>query len=225
MVAAGSAAMAVSCVRGDPKAIWLTLGYFTLMEALQATGYAVVDQCGTPGNRTVTLLSYLHIAFQPIAVNAFGMAIAPRPVPPRLRRAVYAFAALASAAMLLRLVPAEALGQCRTGDVLCGPRLCLVSGSWHIGWEVPLNDVPRLLGLPFQFPAYLMAVFVLPMVYGAWRFAMFHAVAGPILASMLTGNPNEMPAIWCLFSIGIILIALSPTVRFRVFGAARPADA
>jgi hypothetical protein len=63
------------------------------------------------------------------------------------------------------------------------------------------------------------------MVYGAWRFAVFHAVAGPILASMLTGNPNEMPAIWCLFSIGIILIALSPTVRFWIFGAARPADA
>jgi hypothetical protein len=225
MVAAGGAAMAVSWYRGDRKAIWLTLGYFTFMEALQATGYAVVDQCGTPGNRAVTLLSYLHIAFQPIFINAFAMAIAPRPVPPRLRRAVYAIAALCSAALLLRLVPAEAFGQCRQGDVRCGSRLCLVSGEWHIGWEVPLNDLPRVLGLPVQFPAYLFAVFALPLVYGAWRFALLHALSGPILASMLTGNPNEMPAIWCLFSIGIILIALSPTVRFRVFGAARPADA
>jgi hypothetical protein len=226
MVAAGGAAMAVSFVRGDPKAIWLTLGYFTLMEALQATGYAVVDQCGTTANRSVTLLSYLHIAVQPIFINAFAMAIAPRPVSPRLRRAVYAVAALCSAAMILRLVPAEAFGQCQPGHSLCGSRLCLVSGEWHIGWEVPLNDLPRLLGLSVvQFPAYLLAVFVLPLVYGAWRLVLFHALAGPILASMLTGNPNEMPAIWCLFSIGIILIALSPTVRFRVFGAARPAAA
>lgn len=225
MVAAGGAAMAVSYVRGDPKAIWLTLGYFTLMEALQATGYAVVDQCGTTANRSVTLLSYLHIAFQPLVINAFAMAIAPRPVSARLRRAVYAVAALCTAAMLLRLVPAEAFGQCQPGDALCGRRLCLVSGDWHIGWEVPLNDLPRLLGLPVQFPAYLLAVFALPLVYGAWRFALFHGLAGPILASILTGNPNEMPAVWCLFSIGIILIALSPMVRFRLFGAAHPAAA
>jgi hypothetical protein len=32
MVAAGGAAMGVSWYRGDPKAIWLTLGYFTVME-------------------------------------------------------------------------------------------------------------------------------------------------------------------------------------------------
>jgi hypothetical protein len=153
------------------------------------------------------------------------MAIAPRAVTPRLRRLVYAAAALSSAALLLRLVPAEAFGQCQPGDVLCGSRLCLVSGDWHIGWEVPLNDLPRLLGLPVQFPAYILAAFVLPLVYGAWRFVLFHALAGPILASMLTGNPNEMPAIWCLFSIGIILIALSPAVRFGVFGAGRPAAA
>ena len=70
-----------------------------------------------------------------------------------------------------------------------------------------------------QFPSYFLAVFVLPLVYGAWRFVMFHALAGPILAASLTTDPNEMPAIWCLFSIGIILISLSPMIRHRVMGA------
>ena len=78
MTAAGGAAMVVSAARGDPKAIWLTLGYFTVMEALQAAGYAVVDQCGSNANQGITLLSYLHIAGQPIVINAFAMAIAPR---------------------------------------------------------------------------------------------------------------------------------------------------
>ncbi len=225
MTAAGGAAMLVSAARGDPKAIWLTLGYFTVMEALQAAGYAVVDQCGSAANQGITLLSYLHIAFQPIFINAFAMAIAPRAISTARRRAVYALAALATSALLLRLVPFDAVGHCQPGDVLCGARLCLISGTWHIGWEVPLNDLPRSLGLPGQFPAYILAVFVLPLAYGAWRFVLFHALAGPILADALTDNPLEMPAIWCLFSIGIILIALVPGIRYGVMGAARPAPA
>lgn len=222
MTAAGGAAMVFSAARGDPRAIWLTIGYFTVMEALQAVGYAVVDQCGSTANQGITLLSYLHIAGQPVAINAFAMAIAPRAISPALRRTVYALAALATAMLLLRLVPLESTGPCQPGGVLCGARLCLVSGTWHIGWEVPLNDLPRSLGLTTPFPAYALAVFVLPLAYGAWRFVLFHALAGPVLADALTDNPLEMPAIWCLFSIGIILIALSPGVRYGILRAARP---
>jgi hypothetical protein len=84
MVGLGAAAVAVTALRGEPRAIWLTLGYFTVMEGLQALGYTVVDQCDTTANKTVTLLSYLHIVFQPLFINA--MAIAPQPVPAKWRR-------------------------------------------------------------------------------------------------------------------------------------------
>ncbi len=98
--------------------------------------------------------------------------------------------------------------------------LCLVSGEWHIGWSLPLNDLPRVLfGTNITFPSYFLAVFVLPLFYGAWRLVLFHAVLGPLLAMALTSNPNEMPAIWCLFSIGLVLIGLSPFIRHRVMGA------
>ena len=225
MVAAGGAATAVTLSRGEPRAIWVTMAYFTLMEALQATGYAVVDQCGTTANQVLTLLSYLHIAFQPIFINAFAMAIAPAPVSRRLARVVWSLSGLAALLLVARLLPFEALGHCRPGDTLCGPALCLVSGDWHIGWELPLNAGAALWGLEVQFPAYVLAVFVLPLVYGAWRFVVFHAIAGPILASLLTQDPNEMPAVWCLFSIGIILFGLSPFIRHRVMGAYLPAPA
>ena len=43
MVAVGGAAVLATAMRGEPKAIWVTLGFFTLMEGLQAAGYAVVD--------------------------------------------------------------------------------------------------------------------------------------------------------------------------------------
>ncbi len=224
MVAAGTAAATVTFLRGDARAIWVTLGYFTVMEALQATGYAVVDACGSRGNQTITLLSYLHIAFQPIFINAFAMAIAPVEVPPRTRRWVWGLSALATGIMLLRLVPLAALGACQPGEVLCGPAFCLVSGNWHIGWEVPLNGLWLAMGLPVQFPDYLLAVFGLPLLYGAWRFVLFNAVAGPVLAWTLTSNPNEMPAVWCLFSIGLLGISLSPAIRHGVLGARRLAS-
>ena len=229
MVGLGAAAMAVTVARGESRAIWLALGYFTAMEALQAAGYAVVNECGTPANRTVTLLSYLHIAFQPLVLNAFAMAIAPVPVPVRTQRWIYGAAAVCSALLLLRLVSFEWAGVCIAGTSMCSDAFCTVSGNWHIAWQVPLNGLYRplsdLTGLPLAFPDYMLAVFVLPLVYGAWRFVAFHAIAGPILAWTLTSNPDEVPAVWCLFSIGILLIGISPFIRHRVMGAHRPAVA
>ena len=226
MVGLGGAAVAITVMRGEPRAIWLTLGYFTVMEALQAAGYAVVDQCGSPGNRTITQLSYFHIAFQPVILNTFAMAIAPAPVSRRLQRWVYGAAAVCSALMLLRLVPFEWAGTCTPGSTMCGDAFCTVSGNWHIAWQVPLNGIyvalSELAGISVAFPDYIFAVFVLPLFYGAWRFVLFHLAAGPVLAWILTSNPDEMPAVWCLFSIGILLIGLSPFIRHNVLGAHRP---
>jgi len=217
MVGLGGVATIVTLRRGEPKAIWLTIGYFTAMEALQAAGYAVVDQCGSSSNQSITLLSYLHIVFQPFFINAFAMELVPAPVKARLRRTVFALCGLSAAVMLLQLVPSPWAGLCRPGDVLCGPALCLTSGDWHIAWDIPYNGLmlplENLIGIHAGFPTYMLTAFLLPLAYGAWRFVVFHAVAGPILASFLTTNPNEMPAIWCLFSIGLLLIAISPLIR------------
>lgn len=219
MVGLGTAATVVAVRRGEPTAIWVTLGFFTGMEGLQAAGYAVVDQCGSGLNQSVTLLSYLHIAFQPIVINAFAMALVPGGVSQPMRRRVYGLASLATLLLLVRLMPLDWAGRCVPGETLCGPALCTISGDWHIGWEVPLNNlwsIVPVIDVSGWFPAYMLAVFVLPLFYGAWRFALFHLLVGPVLAYTLTSNPNEYPAIWCLFSIGIILIALSPVIRRQV---------
>lgn len=217
MVALGSVGTGVCYMRGEPRGIWITLGYFTGMEALQAAGYGVVDQCGDPANRTITLLSYLHIVFQPLFINAFAMELVPCAVKARIRRWVWVAAGSSAAVMLLQIAPIDWAGTCRPGTPLCGPAICLVSGEWHIAWEMPynglLNPVEDLTGIGGGFPTYMIAVFVVPLVYGAWRFVVFHALAGPVAASLLTSNPNEMPAVWCLFSIGVLAIALSPAIR------------
>lgn len=222
MVGLGVAATFITARRGETPAIPITLGFFTVMEALQVGGYWVVDECSSAVNQSVTLLSYLHIAFQPLFINAFAMAVAPALVSPALRRLVFLLAGLATLLLILRLVPFGWAGQCKPGDTLCGPALCVISGNWHIAWEVPLNDMWDSFGWVLidmvPFPAYILSVFVLPLFYGAWRFVVFHALLGPILAATLTDNPNEMPAIWCLFSIGLLLVALSPFIRTHLLG-------
>jgi hypothetical protein len=213
MIGAGTVAVAVTTRQGRPTAVPVTLGYFTLMEALQAAGYLVIDECANPLNQTVAFLSVIHIIFQPFFVNAFAMELVPKPVRLKVRFAVYCVCALSAAVMLAQLYPFDWTGACRQGSTLCGPALCTVSGEWHIGWEVPFNGlmspIEQTLGIHAAFPTYALAAFVAPICYGAWRFAIFHALVGPILASLLTDNPNEMPAIWCLFSIGIIVISLN----------------
>ena len=227
MVGLGVAAVVVAARRGETPAIPVTLGFFTIIEALQVAGYQVLDQCGTPENQAVTMLSYLHIALQPIFINAFAMATAPGPVSPRMRRVVYVVAGTLSALLLVRLVPWDWAGSCQPGRVLCGPAWCTISGNWHLGWQVPLNNMwNELTGLyirQFQLFDYQLAAFVLPLIYGAWRLVVLNVAAGPVLSTFLTDNPNEMPAIWCLFSICIILVSLSPVLRQRLLGSQVPA--
>ena len=228
MVGLGGAATAVTWWRRDVPVVPITLGYFTLMEALQVAGYMVIDQCGAPANQTVTLLSVLHIVFQPFFINAFAMALVPRVVPGWMKLLVFSLCAASAVLMILQLYPFAWAGQCAPGSNLCGERLCTVSGDWHQAWDVPFNGllVPleAAIGTSWGFPSYMLVTFLLPLIYGAWRLVLFHLLAGPIFAAFLTTNPNEVPAIWCLFSIGIILIALSPWIRRRFEGPTpRPA--
>ena len=180
----GAAVTFVSWYRKDPAAIWMTLGYFTAMEALQVAGYAVLDQCGTKTNEAVTLASYLHIVFQPFFINAFAMELVPKTVKRRAKTWVYAICALSAVVMLAQLVPWQFAGTCRPGAPLCASALCTVAGDWHIAWNIPYNGlllpVESQLGIYSGFPTYMIAVFALPLIYGAWRFVVMHAFSGPV---------------------------------------------
>lgn len=228
LVGVGIAAAAVSARRGDPVAVPRTLVFFAVMEGLQLAGYRVIDQCGTPVNQAVTVLSLLHIALQPIVINAFLLAWLRPGHTARLRGRVMALALVASGLIVVQMVPWPGLPLCEAGRPLCGPVLCTLSGNWHLAWSLPYSDIfsglDRWSGTNFGFWSYVLAVFVLPLAYGLWRFALFHALVGPVAANMLTDNPNEAPAIWCLVSVLILVVVLLPGVRqLFVAGGATPA--
>lgn len=228
MTVAGVAAAALTARRGEPAAVPLTFLFFAAMEGLQLAGYLVIDQCGTPANQWATALSMLHIALQPIVINAFMLAWLYPGATDRTRRTVMGLAILASALTLVQMIPWPGLPSCTPGRPLCGEVLCTVRGSWHLAWTLPYSDIfgasDRWLGTNFGFPAYVLAVFVMPLFYGLWRFALFHALIGPIAANLLTKNPNEAPAIWCLVSVLIMAVVLVPGAR-QLFGARTPAPA
>ena len=69
IVGIGVAATGITVRRKAPSAFSIAIAWFTLMEALQFAGYLVINQCDNPVNQTITLLSMLHIVFQPLFIN------------------------------------------------------------------------------------------------------------------------------------------------------------
>ncbi|MDP3263904.1 MAG: DUF5765 domain-containing protein [Tabrizicola sp.] len=228
MIVVGVAVAGASAWRGDPVAVPLTVVFFAGMEVLQLAGYMVIDQCGTPANEAVTALSMLHIALQPIVINLFLLAWLRPDISDRDRRRVMILASVASVLMVIQMLPWPGLDRCDIGQPLCGELLCTASGTWHLAWTLPYSDIfagpDRWLGTNFGFPAYVLAVFVMPLFYGLWRFVLFHALVGPIASNLVTDNPNEAPAIWCLVALLIIGVVLVPGAR-GLFSARRAAPA
>lgn len=196
--------------KGEDKRLWLPLGYFSLMEVLQAFTYTVIDQCENPVNQVVTMLGYLHIVFQPFLINAISLYF----VPERVRRViepwVYAMTFVGAILMLASIYPYSWSERCIEGIApFCSSKICSVSGEWHIAWGMPRP----VFGHVFGARAYVVTAFILPLLYGSWRFTGYHILAGPGLAAITTGRLNEWAAVWCLFSIGLLLVAAKTPIR------------
>jgi len=205
-----------SAIKKMPPALWLTLGYFSLMELLQAFTYTVIDSCELPSNQILTLFGYLHISFQPFFINAISIHFfSDKEWQRKLAIPVYSICFICTIVMLLQLYPFSWCGSCVPGEPLCAQNLCSVHGNWHIAWNVPLNGLGVDIKTSFisfhlgaYYTAYLIAGFIMPLIYGAWRGTVFHLLLGPGLARLLTNNMNEWPAVWCLLSIGIIMLVI-----------------
>jgi len=206
----------------EPAALCAALGFFSLMEALQAYTYTVIDECDNPGNQVATLLGYIHIAFQPFFVNAVSMYFIPEKIKARISASVYFLCFVTTVCLLIRLYPFEWAPACyevKTRFILfsqyidsfnvpfCGKRICSTSGDWHIAWEIPATANLALFNM------YVVTAFLLPVLYGSWKMTIYHIITGPFLAYLTTSNPNEWAAVWCLYSIGLLLLLLKTPIR------------
>jgi hypothetical protein len=61
--------------------------------------------------------------------------------------------------------------------------------------------------------SYILVSFILPIIYGSYRFVAFHYLMGPWISSVTTDDPNEYAAVWCLFSIALCVSVIKSPVR------------
>lgn len=211
LAVAGVGSAVYAYKKGDSPYLYVPVFYFALMELLQALTYPYINMCGAPQNQFLTFLSYIHIVFQPFFISAIYLYFIPEVQRKKFRGIVF-FACFAAAIMLLiRAFPFPWAPPCQIGEILCAQNLCTVSGSWHLAWNIPLNNYFTLI------PPYVVVVFILPLIYGSWRAMLFVLLTGPLLVSLTTNNPNEGPAVWCLFSVVLILIMFLSPLRNKLY--------
>jgi hypothetical protein len=207
--------------KGESKELWMPLGYFAFMELLQAVTYIFIDQCGSPWNQFLTYVGYVHIAFQPFFANMVGMYFIPEKLKHKIQKPVYAICSVAAIVILAKLIPEAALGNCQIAiEGYCGQFACSTSGLWHIAWQLPLNGLlsgaqPWLFGFEYGIHAlaYILVVFIMPLLYGSWRFVALHFVMGPVISGLTTNDPNEFIAVWCLYSIALCIAVIKSPIR------------
>lgn len=206
--------------KGESKTLCAALAYFSLMELLQAYTYSVIDECLNPRNQIATFLGYMHIAFQPFFINAVALHFIPQNVRRRIAPAVYMFCFAAATIFMMRIYPFKWASYCfdrfyqflpgmniKYSMPFCGREICSTSGQWHIAWAIPAN------GSILMANSYIYAAFILPLLYGSWKLVAYHVFTGPLLAFMTTNNMNEWAAVWCLYSIGLLLLLIKTPIR------------
>ena len=220
LATAGFVSTAYFYYKGESKVLCGALAYFSLMELLQAYTYTVIDQCEIPGNQIATFLGYMHIAFQPFFVNAVCMHFIPESLRQRISGVVYSLCFIAAIVFMMRIYPFDWVTFCYEHSYrlkfaqgyslsmpFCGEQICSTTGDWHIAWAIPANDSIAMAN------AYAYAAFALPMLYGAWKLVLYHFMTGPLLAFLTTNDPNEWAAVWCLYSIGLLLLLIKSPIR------------
>lgn len=100
----------------------------------------------------------------------------------------------------------------------------LFKGNWEFVWQWCRNvfgTQPLFMSMPHNYllglhtQTYIFCGFVLPILYGSWRFIGFIFLFGSITASFSTSNINEFSAIWGLYFLALCaLIAVLPVRKY-----------
>jgi hypothetical protein len=89
----------------------------------------------------------------------------------------------------------------------CSDITCTTSGEWHMHWGIRA-------GFNWYLDrAYFMSVFLLPLCYGSWKATVYSTLMGPVITLLTTHNANEFAAVWCLYSVGILLLLFKLPIR------------
>jgi hypothetical protein len=193
--------------RTGPTPARVCMAYFAAMETLQAFQYSVINQCDNQMNQFLTLLGFLHLAFQPFFVNLF-LGSYMNKAQKKYLPLILSLCVMGGVMLTNRFFKSWGDIACRDNiEPLCGPKLCTFRGDVHLAWQIPMQASDQdyfTPGFTLHFVLFYLPTFAL----GMYGFTLFLLISGPFLGRVMTNHQDEIPAIWCFFSIFQLFLPL-----------------
>ncbi len=190
-----------------PKGARACIAYFAAMETLQAFQYSWINQCDDPINKFLTLLGFFHLAFQPFFANLYLTAYMNKKQK-RYAPLILALALFAGVLGCNRMWKTAGDFDCSYGiEPMCGLKTCSFRGNVHIAWQMPLQHADQDYFTP-GFNLHFFMFYLPTFALGMWPLTLFLLFSGPFLGRVLTSHQDEIPAIWCFFSIAQLFFPL-----------------
>jgi len=190
-----------------PTGARLCVAYFAAMETLQSAQYTWIDQCNHPVNKVLTVLGFLHLAFQPFFANMYLTAYM-TPKQKKYSPLILALSVLAGVLACNRMWMSPGDVPCAYGvEPLCGKATCTFRGNVHLAWQMPMQHTDQDYFTP-GFNLHFFMFYLPTFAMGMWPLTLFLLFSGPFLGRALTNHQDEIPAIWCFFSIAQLFFPL-----------------
>lgn len=213
MVILGSISTIISFKYINYKAAFMIF-YFTLMQIIHYLGYMVIDDCNNKLNKTLSVLNYIHICFQPpiYLFGLWGLFDKYKIINSTQLKSFYILLPMASVTSILCLLQMyefknpilnktdKLVTKTSSECDLCGKK-CSFSGKKHIKFTLPLRKGPEYF-TPGTYVHFLF--FFIPLLF--WNnitrlisLFMFISAFIPNVIYKLEGA--ETATTWCGISI------------------------
>jgi hypothetical protein len=202
------------------------------MELLQAVQYISIDNNMETLNYLTTIVSYIHICFQPVFLNLFQEAFSKNKTQ-IYKQVVYPLCLIGGIGMLLRLKSVNNVYDNLYNKILINYQnsTCLCSNhfdhfesdytlaflddiSKHIGWNISLHKITYL---SYGLNIHGFLTFVLPFVIERTITIPTSVYIFGISAGIYySNNIHVQPAIWCFVHIPLMIVSLLFYGHFRL---------
>jgi len=188
-----------ACWKG-PIPARMCVAYFAAMETLQAFQYSYVGLCDDPVNKVLTILGFVHLAFQPLFVNLY-LGCFMNNAQKKYLPLILGLCLFAGVMMSNRMVFTLGDIPCQYKvEPMCGLTTCTFRGDVHLAWQMPLQHSDQDYFTP-GFTLHFFMFYLPTFALGMYEYTIFLLLSGPFLGRALTSHNDEIPAIWCFFSI------------------------
>lgn len=184
--------------------------FLALKEWIQYESYKVLDTCNEK-NKWLTVLSWVHISWQPFFLNMFFSYFAPNQW--REYKFVLMLCIIYAICNMVRIKELRYNGitsRCsQTEKHICQPKTCSYPGVYHMAYGFELQSADTNFTIPSLFTYALLSfapVFILgPRILGLLNLLVV------IFAFAIThkgSRDGEMAAIWCLNSFWLAIVGV-----------------